>query len=157
MKDPLQIRQKLKSILIGATVTLFVAYPQASFASPEMKSIIEFLDAENINSNGTENPVHLQFTGLRCTAILTMLVQNLDDNGLKDMARRIEIIHDNALNSVIISTSSNQKFIETQLKIMISAYLERWQKAKALTGSWSNDPIIKSDIDTCTQIFGKKR
>ena len=151
MKYPLQILQKLRSILIGMAVTLFVALPQASFANPEMKSIDEFFEAEN-----KINPAHLQFAGLRCIALLSMVIENLDVNGHAELAQKIRAVHKEALNTVAISPSYNEIYADNQLKLMVAAYLERWQKALALTGSWGNDPIIRSEIQTCNQVFGNE-
>jgi len=158
MRQLLQQRQKRLPSLIGLAVTLCVAYPQASFANPEMKSIIEFLEVENRNSTGGENPAHLQFVGLRCTALFSILTRYLYDNNLSDMAKKFEGAQQTALAAVLEDNSPpSQNFIESQLRIMISAYVDRWQKAKALTGSWSADPIISSDLTTCTKPLGKSR
>jgi len=49
----------------------------------------------------------------------------------------------------------NQQFALDQIKRMTEAYRERWLKSVALTGNFSDDPILRPDIAVCSKIISQ--
>jgi hypothetical protein len=150
--------RKNNASFICMMLTACVLSAQVSAAETAMKSIDDYLVAENTGPKREKNPAHGQFVGLRCHALFSILVQYGNDNGMKKSADTFQVAKDDALRlAVDSSVPLNTSFLANQIKIMIPAYNDIMQKNKALTGSSLSAPPISSDIKTCTEIFGSKK
>jgi hypothetical protein len=119
----------------------------------EMQPIAKFLEGES-----TLSDAGVQFVGLRCFALFSILSAYSNDNGMPDKGARFEKAGDVALARAIeASKRLNQDFLQGQIKLMVDGYTQRWLKAKALTGNFSDDSVISADLPVCTGLFGKSQ
>jgi hypothetical protein len=117
----------------------------------EMQPIGVFLEGES-----TLDGPGAQFIGLRCHVLLSILSGYSQDNGIPDMVDVFRPASDLALRSAITALESPDKnFLTGQIELMMKGYTQRWLRAKALTGNFSDDAVIKADLPFCMQIFGK--
>jgi hypothetical protein len=150
--------RKHKASFICMMLTACVLSAQVSAAETAMKSIDDYLASENTGPRREKNPAHGQFVGLRCAAIFGIMAQFSNENGKNKTGDVFDVAQDNALKLAMESSNPfNESFFVSQLKIMKPAYIERMQKAKALTGNLFSDPLVSSDFDTCTEIFRSKK
>ena len=135
-----------------AFVLFFISSPHfAKAAALEMRPIEDFV-AENLDNDQSAG----LFLSLRCTSLYTIMWKVGTDNKLEH-SDRFETAATGALElAQHFQKPRNDEYIQTQLKLMAEAYVERWLKAKALTGNFSDDPVIKSDLATCNHIFGSR-
>ena len=76
------------------------------------------------------------------------------DNNMKDASEKFGFASDAALKFAAENQKPyNEGYLLGQIKIMTDAYVERFLTAKARTGNFSDDEVIKSDIKTCSEIF----
>jgi hypothetical protein len=52
-----------------------------------------------------------------------------------------------------LGSTSDIEFVKNQITRMAEAYKVRYLDARALTGNFSDDPIIKSDFSTCKVVL----
>ena len=115
----------------------------------EMQPIENFLVKE-----GKPSDASMQFVGLRCAALFSIMSQYGFDNNMKDIGEKFKVASESAIEmAASASHPFNEDFLLGQLKMMMEAYTERWLKAKALTGNFSDDTIISADLNTCTTLF----
>ena len=135
---------------LGISTFLLLFPLLASSEQMEMQSISRFLEGEK-----TPGPTAAQFVSLRCGALLNMLAAYTKDNGLPEKAAQFRTLADVAVASAIkTSKPPSEEFILGQIKLMTEGYTQRWLKAKALTGNFSDDLVIQSDLPVCLKVFG---
>ena len=131
-----------KFFLRGLIFFPIVLVAQVSFGDQTMKSIDDFLANELAISSSGNNPAHLQFIGLRCGALFSILTRYGYDNKMKEQGDSFAKAQKVALSLAMeASVPFNRAFFVGQLEIRVAAYIERWKRAKALTGvfptTWS--------------------
>ena len=134
-----------------AALILVLTSPSAiQAAPPEMKTIEDFMIA-NANATNTGTEV---FVGLRCSSLYAIMKTYTLDNNMKDASEKFGFASDAALKFAVEHQKPyNEGYLLGQIKIMTDAYVERFLTAKARTGNFSDDEVIKSDIKTCSEIF----
>ncbi|NQV95202.1 MAG: hypothetical protein HQ482_08755 [Sphingomonadales bacterium] len=119
-------------------------------APPEMKTIDDFIiDNANATNGGTE-----VFIGLRCSSLYALLSRYTADNNMADAAKVFKDRSGSALEIAMkIQKPYNDEYTKGQLELMGEAYTERFLKAKARTGNFGDDEVIRSDWKTCDELF----
>lgn len=119
--------------------------------SQEMKSINDFVQG-NLNSKNKSTEF---FVGMRCYAIYSVFSFYLNDNAQTQMASNFKALAGKAFDFALANREkSSDDYISSQAKMMVDGYVERFLKAKALTGNGTDDPVIENDLSTCGYIFG---
>ena len=134
-----------------AALILVLTGPSAiQAAPPEMKTIKDFMIANaNATNGGTE-----VFIGLRCSSLYAIMKTYTLDNNMKDASEKFGFASDTALKFAAEHQKPyNEGYLIGQIEIMTDSYVERFLTAKARTGNFSDDEVIKSDIKTCSEIF----
>jgi hypothetical protein len=134
-----------------AALILVLTGPSAiQAAPPEMKTIKDFMIANaNATNGGTE-----VFVGLRCSSLYAIMKTYTLDNNMKDASEKFAIVSDTALKFAAEHQDPyNEGYLLGQIEIMTNSYVERFLTAKARTGNFGDDEVIKSDINTCGEIF----
>ena len=76
------------------------------------------------------------------------------ENKMNEYAEKFQKASETALGFALENQKPvNEDYISNQMITMLTAYKERFLKAKALTGNFSDDPVIAADIKTCSDIF----
>ena len=136
---------------VWTTFTVLVALSSPISASaPEMRPIKDFLiENADASNGGTE-----VFIGLRCSSIFSIMEKYAADNGMADASTKFKEASFAALKFAADNQNPFDKgYISGQMKLMIESYADRFLKSKAMTGNFSDDEVISSDIETCGEIF----
>ena len=134
-----------------AALILVLTSPSAiQAAPPEMKTIKDFIISNaNATNGGTE-----VFIGLRCSSLYAIMKTYTLDNNMKDASEKFGFVSDTALKFAAEHQNPyNEGYLLGQIEIMTDSYVERFLTAKARTGSFGDDEVIKSDLSTCGEIF----
>ena len=134
-----------------AALIIVLTSPSAiQAAPPEMKTIKDFMIA---NANATNDGTSV-FVGLRCASLYGIMKTYTLDNNMKDASEKFGFASDTALKFAAEHQKPyNEGYLLGQIEIMTDAYVERFLTAKARTGSFGDDEVIKSDLSTCGEIF----
>ena len=132
-------------------VAVLVALGMAASANAqEMAPIDKFIEQNAKATNGGTEV----FVGLRCASLFRLMSIYLSDNKMDDEAGRFKGASENAFKFAAGSQEpKNEDYLIGQVKIMLEGYKDRFLKAKALTGNFSDDPVIRADMKTCSDIF----
>lgn len=118
-------------------------------APPEMKPIETFVE-ENIRSTNGSTEV---FVGLRCYSLMRLMAIYTEENNMLEDSRRFSGASDIFLMVAQESQIPKDKaYLISQIRIMISAYRDRFLEAKARTGNFSDDPVIRQDMAFCSEL-----
>ena len=117
-----------------------------------MVPIEEFLKGENSGKDEFGDAAK-QFVGLRCGSLYLILSQYGKDNGMADKGENFKRAADVAFEMAQSVKPYNEKYVLAQIEMIIDGYTKRWLKAKAMTGNFSDDQIIKSDMNICGRLF----
>lgn len=149
------IRSLLIRVFSVVAVALLFCLSTSQLASAqEMKSIDEFLKQEAEMTFDKITPAQVEFIGLRCAALYTIMSQYGSDTGdAKNSAKFRKAAEDAIKISISANNNKNTDHIKTQITIMVTAYTDRLKKSKALTGSYFNDTIVSADLKLCGQVF----
>lgn len=133
-----------------AALIIILGSPPAMAAEPEMVPIEDFL-AQNLNSQNGGVEVHV---GLRCYSLFRIMSVYTANNNMVDTSKNYK---DSSLSFLEMASRAqspkNQSYLLGQVDIMISSYTSRFLKAKALTGNFSDDPVIAKDMKFCSDIL----
>ena len=134
-----------------AALILVLTSPSAiQAAPPEMKPINDFLLQNETSTNGAVEV----FVGLRCLTLYGLLSQYTADNNMADAAKVFKERSGTALGIVMkFQKPYNDEYTRGQVELIGEAYTERFLKAKARTGNFGDDEVIKSDLKTCGEMF----
>jgi hypothetical protein len=102
------------------------------------------------------NPGAMDFVFLRCASIFKLVggaLQENQDRSLHPMGKIYWESGDQFLSMASASKGFNQQFALDQFNRMLEAYKERWLRAKALSGNFSDDPVIRSDMQLCSAMM----
>ena len=133
-----------------AALILVLTSPSAiQAAPPEMKSITEFLQQNNGSGNNSDE----EFLGLRCLSLFLVLGEYYSAGKMPDAAKSLKAKSSIAIEFLKNQNSFNEKYVQGQVKLMIELYAQKILEAKARTGSFTDDDVMKSDIATCGEIF----
>lgn len=128
--------------------------PSGNAVSQEMTTIERYMEQNNFNSN----PGAAEHVFLRCASILLLAGGYLQQT--PDLVATGKAFSDSGNEFLDLAARIprfNQQFGLDQVNRMTDAYKERWLRAKAATGNFSDDPIIRSDIKTCMDITKASR
>lgn len=122
----------------------------APAAAQEMAPIDKFIEQNAQATNaGTE-----VFVGLRCASLFMLISIYAGNNKMDDQAAKFKEASQSAFKFAADSQKpKNDEYLVGQVKIMLEAYKDRFLKAKALTGNFSDDPVINADMKTCLDVF----
>jgi len=114
----------------------FFAAPM-SFAQ-EMLTIEKYVGQNNFD----RNPGAMQFVFLRCASIFLLVGGYLQEQpGYQADGKKFSEAGNSFLEASLEKTKpSSQQFVVDQISRMTGAYKERWLRAKALSGNFSDDP-----------------
>lgn len=130
----------------------FLTLP-ATLRSQEMSTIKKFIQENSKSKNGSTEI----FIGLRCSSLYILMGAYTDNNQMKSQSENFRSLSNYALKFAYDnSKDKNIDYLSSQMEIMTSAYKDRFLKSKALTGNFSDDPIISADLDTCSEVFLEK-
>ena len=134
-----------------AALILVLTSPSAiQAAPPEMKPIDDFLLQNETSTNGAAEV----FVGLRCLTLYALLSRYTADNNMPDAAKVFKDRSGAALEIVLkFQKPYNDEYTKGQVELIGEAYTERFLKAKARTGNFGDDEVIKSDLKTCGKMF----
>lgn len=134
----------------AALILVLTSSPAIQAVPPEMKTIDDFIIANaNATNGGTE-----VFVGLRCSSLYAIMKTYTLDNNMKDASEKFGIVSDTALKfAAEHQVPYNEGYLLGQIEIMTDSYVERFLTAKARTGNFGDDEVIKSDLNTCGEIF----
>jgi hypothetical protein len=119
-------------------------------APPEMKPIDDFLLQNETSTNGAVEV----FVGLRCLTLYGLLSRYTADNNMADAAKVFKERSGTALGIVMkFQKPYNDEYTRGQVELIGEAYTERFLQAKARTGNFGDDEVIKSDLKTCGEMF----
>ena len=137
-----------RSVVITSTIAalLLLGSAPAKSSGVEMKPLEQTILEEDANAATNEHVM------LRCMGLYSMFVQILPSQ-YKELGEKHRLLAQ-AFAAAAIESGANSDYTLTQGKIIIEAYNDRWQAAKAATGSGSDDPVIKSDAATCKRLAG---
>jgi hypothetical protein len=125
-------------------------------AAQEMATIEKYIEQNQNN----RNPTAFRFVFLRCYTLFLM-VGNAAENNPDPRFKAVGKIHHGAADKFFDALYGikpyDKQYMENQAKIMATAYAERWDRAKALTGNSNDDPIIASDAKTCWALIKSGR
>ena len=142
----------MKNISRIVIAMLAFSVSEARAEETEMVPIEEFLKGESSGANGLGDAAQ-QFVGLRCGSLYLILAQYGKDNGMSDLGEKFSRAAEAALGLARSAKPYSEEYVLTQVAIIMDGYKKRWLKAKAMTGNFSDDRLIKSDIDLCGKIF----
>lgn len=136
---------------LWAALILVLTSPSAiQAAPPEMKPIDDFLLQNETSTNGAVEV----FVGLRCLTLYALLSRYTADNNMPDAAKVFKDRSGAALKIVMkFQKPFNVEYTNGQVELIGEAYTERGLKAKARTGNFNDDEVIRSDMKTCHEMF----
>jgi hypothetical protein len=124
-------------------------------AAQEMVTIEKYI--EQNQNNFQRNPTSLRFVFLRCATLFFMVGGGLEKNSDPNVQAAGKKYFESGtkfLSAVAeVAKPFNEEFVVNQAKIMTAAYQERWDRAKALSGNPNDDPVIRSDTQTCWALY----
>lgn len=133
--------------VLAFLAALGVASPAAA---QEMAPIDKFLEG---NANATNGGSEV-YVGLRCASLFMLMSIYMKNNEMLDEATKFAKASESAFAFAANSQKpKNDDYLAEQVKIMMPAYRDRFLKAKALTGNFSEDPVIAADMKTCSEVF----
>jgi hypothetical protein len=133
--------------MLTLAVAVTVALPSAVLGQEPPKTIsIE----EYAQSNSMAGMAAKQFVVMRCAALYAFMAeaaQAASDNPLADALFKVG----GRFLGIAIRLENNtaSTFPQDQIVRMAVIYAGRAAEAKARTGNWSDDPLIRSDGDFC--------
>ncbi len=140
----------MRRIKALAALLIVLGSASAMAAEPEMAPIEDFL-AQNLNSKNGAVEVHV---GLRCYSLFRIMSFYTENNNMAETSKKYK---DSSLTFLEMASKAqspkNQSYLLGQVDIMISSYINRFLKAKALTGNFSDDPVISKDMKFCSDIL----
>jgi len=105
---------------------------------------------EYISRNSLESVTTKQFIFMRCGALFLLYAAAIGPGAQADKFSHVAAKLFEAAQ--MPDTATQRAFVLDQGQRMLAMYMERAKSAKARTGNWSDDSIIKSDADVCTLI-----
>jgi hypothetical protein len=121
-------------------------------AAQEMATVEKYISQNNFE----KNPGAMQFVMLRCASLFLLVgghFQESPDLQTKTIGKRYSERGNRFLKlSEEVAKPFDQEFALGQANRMIEAYKERWLRQKALSGNFSDDPIIRSDMQVCSSL-----
>jgi len=108
-----------------------------------------------INQNDfKKKPGALEHVYLRCTSLLKLIsFQMMRSADTEAIGKRYAEGADQYSDLLLQNPDFNLKFAADQIARMTAAYVERYKASQARTGNATDDPILRSDIATCTAPF----
>jgi len=137
---------------IVSTLSLCVVLSWTSNClAQEMTTIEKYMEQNDFE----RNPGAAEFIFLRCASLYTVIGVGIGQNaGLhKESQAYIEGGKQFLGFLAAIPNPSSAKHVGDQMQRMVEAYRERWLRSKALTGNFSDDPIIRSDGPICSKLL----
>ena len=121
----------------------------AMAAEPEMEPIENFLQQ---NANSKNGGVEV-YVGLRCYSLFKIMGYYTGTNNMGDAAKKFNDTSNTYLEMAAKSQKpKNPAYLVGQAEIMIESYTDRFLKAKARTGNFSDDPVIAMDMKFCSDL-----
>jgi hypothetical protein len=149
------IKRKNHQIRLSALALLTlcgISFDTRTSFSQEMVTIEKYLGQNDFK----RNPGAMDFVFLRCASIFKLVggaLQENQDRSLHPMGKIYWESGDQFLSMASASKGFNQQFALDQFNRMLEAYKERWLRAKALSGNFSDDPVIRSDMQLCSAMM----
>ena len=143
-----KLRSNVALVAAIFLTTGFAAIGAGPVFSQEMDAIEKYMGQNDFE----RNPAAAQFVFLRCASIFLLVGGHLQrDSDLQAQAKVYS--HGDGFLSMSESVKPfNQEFALEQSGRMTEAYKQRWLRAKALSGNFSDDPVIRSDIQLCSTL-----
>lgn len=133
-------------------IIIFMVGSRTSYAI-EMQTIDKYISQNDFQ----KNPGASRFIFMRCASLYTLIGASFISNQeTKQIAQKLIADGEKILDTLIKQNPLDKKYINDQAILMLEGYKERFLKAKALTGNFSDDPIIKADTQTCEFILKGK-
>lgn len=133
---------------LAALLILLCSTP-AMAAEPEMEPIESFVQQ---NANSKNGGVEV-YVGLRCYSLFAIMSYYTGTNNMSDASKKFDETSSIYLEMAAKSQNpKNPAYLVGQAKIMIESYTDRFLKAKARTGNFSDDPVIAKDMKFCSDL-----
>lgn len=118
-------------------------------AEPEMEPIENFLQQ---NADSTNGGLEV-YVGLRCYSLFKIMGYYTGTNNMADASKKFNDASSTYLEMAAKSQNpKNPAYLVGQAKLMIESYTDRFLKAKARTGNFSDDPVIALDMKFCSDL-----
>ena len=114
--------------------------------SQEMVTIEKYVGQNEFE----RNPGAAQFVFLRCASIFAVIYSEILI--FKAQGKVYSESGDKFLSMSESVKPFSQEFALEQFGRMTEAYKQRWLRAKALSGNFSDDPVIRSDMQLCSTL-----
>jgi hypothetical protein len=140
----------LKTILVPAYFALsgLPAFGQ----SQDLQPLEQYVQANNFETN----PGALGHVFLRCASVLfIMSAATQSDVSLQSVSKKFKDTSDAFLDAAL-QNGASEEFVSDQMLRMAASYKERYLSAKANSGNFSDDPVIRSDVTLCAALAAKK-
>lgn len=140
----------MRRFSLPAAFLILLSSASTMAVEPEMEPIENFL-RQNSNS---KNGVVEVYIGLRCYSLFKIMSYYAETNNMSKESKEFD--ETSSIYLEIAAKSQNPKnpaYLVGQAKLMIESYTDRFLKAKARTGNFSDDPVIAEDMKFCSDLM----